>query len=71
MFGPHSYITDEAAKSSNRGGWRGSTAGRTILSLLDVPLKELPTMTQDQVWELLAAFEELAKAAGWSRANAA
>ena len=64
-FGPHSYVTDEAGEIVKPWQVAREYSWEDDRSLLDVPLMALPTMTQDQVWELLAAFEELAEAAGW------
>ena len=40
------------------------------VSLLDVPLKALPVMTQEQAWELLKRFEERSLERGWRRQEA-
>jgi hypothetical protein len=72
-FGPHSYEEDTAGniikpwKVKRSYEWGDEEGGPTPLS---VPLAQLPMMTQDQAWKLLAAFEELAKARGWTQQTA-
>jgi hypothetical protein len=66
-FGPHSYAYRDDGQIDFRKVLVEYNWGIQSPSLLDIPLAELPVMTQEQAWQFLEAFEKIAQAAGWTR----